>query len=207
MFFGLTCPPVSCSDFQPSCGEENSFCCECFLFFSPFFTVFSIGPGVFLTPIPLNHVVFTLQFWDKRSFCRTFDYFCNMLYSGLSFCNHTSAALWEKTDSFTNMLEVPAKDMLSVPPMNMLTPICCPSWIPEAGMRRGWHGDSTHQGYARYVYSCTFVAAPAIAPECVCPGSADLVAVMLTVPDSRIVDFPAAATFTAAPHSFYRWAN
>lgn len=48
------------------------------------------------------------------------------------------------------------------------------------------------------------VAAPAIAPECVCPGSADLVAVMLTVPDSRIVDFPAAATFTAAPHSFYR---
>lgn len=42
------------------------------------------------------------------------------------------------------------------------------------------------------------VAAHAIAPEFICPGSADLAAVMLTVPGSGTVEFPA-----AAPHSCY----
>lgn len=42
------------------------------------------------------------------------------------------------------------------------------------------------------------VAAHAIAPEFICPGSADLVAVMLMVPGSGAVEFPA-----APPHSCY----
>ena len=51
-----------------------------------------------------------------------------------------------------------------------------------------------------FQYLCSLVIF-AIAPECVCPGSADLLAAMLTVLASGIVDFPTAATFTAPPHS------
>ena len=50
-------------------------------------------------------------------------YLClqHALHSALSLCNHTYASLWEKTDNFTNMLEVLTKDMLAVPTVNVLT--------------------------------------------------------------------------------------
>ena len=104
-----------------------------FLFFSPFFTGFSIEPGVFLTPIPLNRVVFILKVWDKGSYYRTFNCFCSMPCTVIS--------------PIVITLMLPFGKRLTSPTCWKYLPRIClqyPLWMCYS---HWWHSTSTHQGH------------------------------------------------------------